>query len=113
MKSRALDPNFRDGAATRMLGTLWVLAPADLLEAGDSEEGLALLEGLVAQHPDVPDNHLRLAEALVALDDDEAAHLPLCRAGAGRARLRRDHQALLDRLVSEVGPLSCAPSGAP
>ena len=46
-RSRELDPNFRDGAATRLLGTLYVIAPAAVLEHGDSEQGLELLEGLV------------------------------------------------------------------
>jgi hypothetical protein len=40
-RSRELDPDFRDGAATRLLGTLYVVAPATLLRHGDSEVGLA------------------------------------------------------------------------
>ena len=38
-RSRELDPGFRDSAATRLLGTLYVIAPASLLKHGDSEAG--------------------------------------------------------------------------
>ncbi len=65
------DPEFEDMAATRMLGTLLALA-GQHLDGGDSEEGLELLESVVAAHPDDPRNHLRLAEAFVALGDPEA-----------------------------------------
>src|SRR4029077_12651554 len=60
-RSRELDPTFRDGAATRLLGTLYVIAPGTLLRHGDSETGLDLLEGLAATYPDALENHLRLA----------------------------------------------------
>jgi hypothetical protein len=107
VKSRELDPSFRDGAATRMLGTLYVLAPADMLKHGDSEDGLAMLEGLVKAKPDSPVNQLRLAEAYIALSDKEPARAPLCTCQALRSTLRHDDQALLDRLVAEVKPLIC------
>lgn len=106
-RSRELDPNFRDGAATRMLGTLYVMAPAHLLKHGDSELGLELLEQLTEQHPDVVENHLRLAEAYVVLHDPEPARPHLCEASAARARLRSDDLHLLDRLLIEVGKLDC------
>lgn len=107
LESKKLDPSFRDAAASRMLGSLWVLAPAELLEAGDSEEGVALLEALAKARPDLAENHLRLAEALVALHDEDAAHEPLCRALAKKRELRRDDQRLLDRLVQELGARPC------
>lgn len=107
LKSRDLDPAFRDGAATRMLGTLYVVAPADMLKHGDSEDGLAMLEGLVKAKPDVAVNQLRLAEAYIALGDREPAHAPLCKSKAMRAKLRRDDQVLLDKLVLQVSPLKC------
>lgn len=111
-RSRELDPTFRGGAATRLLGTLYVLAPASILAHGDSEEGLSLLEGLVKQHPEVPENHLRLAEALVALGDPAPAAPHLCFCLGVRASLRLDDQKLLDRLVkdAEMGP---CPGAAP
>lgn len=112
-KSRALDPAFRDGAATRMLGTLYVLAPADMLKHGDSEDGLSMLEGLAKSKPDVLVNQLRLAEAYVALGDKEPAHEPLCTIQPKRATLRRDDQKLFDKLAAELKPLHCAPGAAP
>jgi len=106
-RSRELDPEFRGGAATRLLGTLYVIAPAALIKHGDSEEGLDLLEGLTREHPDVLENHLRLAEAYIALGDPAPATPHLCTCLDGRARLRQDDQQLLDRLVAGVGALKC------
>jgi hypothetical protein len=106
-RSRELDPAFRDGAATRLLGTLYIIAPAIYLKQGDSELGLELLEGLVEQRPDVPENHLRLAEAYIALRDPDPAGPHLCRALASREALRPDERVLLDRLVESTGPLDC------
>lgn len=108
-RSRALDPHFRGGAATRLLGTLYVIAPATLLDHGDSETGLELLEHLTAQHPDVPENHLRLAEAYVTLHDPDPARPHLCFCLAHAAALRPDDQALLQGLIEEAGPLTCGP----
>ena len=45
-KSIQLDAAFRDGAATRMLATLYVLAPGSMVDHGDSEIGLEMLEAL-------------------------------------------------------------------
>jgi tetratricopeptide (TPR) repeat protein len=111
MRSRELDPDFRDGAATRLLGTLYVIAPATYLEHGDSERGLELLEGLVEARPDIPENHLRVAEAYIALRDPDPALPHLCRALEARAALRWDDQALLDRLVGSVGGVNCGSVG--
>lgn len=112
-RSREMDANFRDGAATRMLGTLYVLAPAALLEHGDSEKGLDLLEALTKKRPDVVENHLRLAEAYIALGDPKPGVPHLCIAVKGRDKLRRDERALLDKLVKDIeGGLAC-PNDAP
>lgn len=101
-RSRELDPGFRDYASTRMLGTLYVLAPASLLKHGDSESGLEMLESLAEDHPEVPENHLRLAEAYVALGDNPGARPHLCKALAARTRLRRDDQQLLNQLFAQL-----------
>jgi tetratricopeptide (TPR) repeat protein len=104
------DPSFADMAATRMLGTLLALA-GQHLDGGDSEDGLELLESVVEAHPELALNHLRLAEALVALGDGEAGIGSLCVAMAGRASLKREEQRLLDDLVRELGgveALGCA-----
>jgi hypothetical protein len=101
-RSRDLDPAFRDHASTRMLGTLYVLAPAALLKHGDSETGLEMLEALAREHPDVPENHLRLAEAYVSLGDTDSARPEVCRSLTMRNRLRRDDQALLNQLFAQL-----------
>jgi hypothetical protein len=110
MRSRELDPNFRDGAATRLLGTLWVLAPAPLLSHGDSERGLELLEGLVQKYPRSAPDHLRLAEAYIALHDPEPAAPHLCFCLANEAALRPDEQQLLHQLLVLAGTPHCPPS---
>jgi hypothetical protein len=106
-RSRELDPHFRDGAATRLLGTLYVVAPAMLLEHGSSEDGIELLEALVEERPDVIENHLRLAEAYISLGDPVPACPHLRRCLAQRTALRPDEQRLLDQLVDAAGPLPC------
>ena len=107
-RSRELDPDFRGGAATCLLGTLYVMAPAGLLEHGDSEVGVELLEGLVRTYPDVLENHLRLAEAYIALHDPGPAGPHLCRCLAHEEALRPDEQGLLHQLVIDAGSPPCA-----
>jgi hypothetical protein len=112
--SRKLDPNFRDGAATRALGTLYVMAPSGWLEHGDSEQGLELLEGLVKAHPHTLENQLRLAEAYISLGDPAPAATYLCRCLARKGDLRRDDQLLLDHLYADAGSPRCpTPAAAP
>lgn len=114
LRSRELDPDFRDGAATRLLGTLYVIAPATFLKHGDSEEGLDMLEDLTEQHPNVPENQLRLSEAYIALGDVEPATQHLCASIAQRNALRRDDQKLLDHLLATVGTPDCSsPASSP
>jgi hypothetical protein len=110
--SKKLNPNFRNGAAARLLGTLYVMAPSGWLEHGDSEEGLSLLEGLVKAHPEQLENHLRLAEAYIALGDAASGKPYLCRVLARRSELRRDDQLLLDHLFSDAGHPTC-PNASP
>jgi hypothetical protein len=108
-RSRELDPDFRGGAATRLLGTLYVLAPASALEHGDSETGIELLEALVEKWPEVPENHLRLAEAYVALGDPASARPHLCRWVGERPQLAAHEQHLLDQLLREPSARTCPP----
>ncbi len=112
-RSRELNPNFRTGAATRMLGTLYVIAPPALLHHGDSETGLELLEGLVQAHPEVIENHLRVGEAYIALGDHEPATKYLCKCQAEQARMRRDDRMLLAQLMKDAGNPKCPPPGSP
>lgn len=109
-KSIDRDPQFRDRAAARMLGSLWVMAPPRLLEHGDSEEGLTLLESLAEEQPDEPLNHLRVAEAYVFLGDPEPAIPHLCQLQSHRDGMRPDFVTLLDRLLEDAadeGPIEC------
>jgi hypothetical protein len=106
-RSAELDPNLRHGAAQRVLGTLYVMAPAALLEHGDSEAGLELLEGVVRRFPDHAPNHLRLAEGYVALGDKEPAKPHLCYCVAHRAALRIDEQKQLDELMGQAQVSRC------
>jgi hypothetical protein len=97
------DPEFRDGEAKRMLGTLYVKAPARLVEHGDAEDGLTMLEDLAAERPEEPRNRLRVAEAYIHLGDADPAGEHLCAALRKKAEFRRDEQKLLDSLVEEAG----------
>jgi len=106
-RSRDLDLEFRHGAATRVLGTLYVMAPTSLLARGDSEVGLELLDGLVDAHPEAPENHVRLAEAYLALGDPAPAYPHLCYCMERRDALRRDDQRLLARLMADAGTPPC------
>jgi hypothetical protein len=103
------DAEFRDGEVKRMLGTLYVKAPARLVEHGDAEDGLTLLEDLVAADPDEPRNHLRVAEAYIHLGDAEPAGVHLCTALVKRSEFRLDEQKLLDALVEEAGGRGALP----
>ncbi len=102
-KSIERDPEFRDRAATQLLGSLYVMAPGRLVEHGDSETGLEMLEALVEAKPDKPEYRFRLAQAYAHLGDDDAAKPHLCSSIAGRDRLRKDEQRLLDELVEHAG----------
>jgi hypothetical protein len=115
-KSIERDASFQGMAATRMLGTLHVLAGRHF-KGGDSELGLELLEQVLAEqadHGDAAINHLRVAEAYVALGDPEPAFERLCVSLANRAQLSAEEQRLLDALVADVGGaevLGCPASG--
>jgi hypothetical protein len=109
-RSRDLDRDFRGGAATRLLGTLYVMAPARLLEHGNSEVGLQLLEGLVETHPDVLENHLRLAEAYIALGDPVPLALTSADVLPTRPPSATDDQKLLQELIDNAGLPACAPA---
>lgn len=101
--SIALDPKLRDGAARGLLGALYVHAPAGTLRGGNSEQGLAMLKSLVQEFPDSRSAHLRLADAYVALGDDEGAYTSLCRLQPAQPELRPSERALFDELVEVTG----------
>lgn len=97
------DPEFRDRAATQLLGSLYVMAPGRLVEHGDSETGVEMLEDLVLAKPDNPEYRFRLAQAYAHLGDDDSAKPHLCAAVSARGRLRKDEQRVLDELVERAG----------
>jgi hypothetical protein len=99
--------DFRNGAAQRMLGTLYVLAPAMMLRHGDSEQGLEMLQQLTEKWPTDVENHLRLAEAYIALGDEKPVSSYLCFCVAHKTELRRDDQKLLEKLIEDVDLGSC------
>ncbi|MCA9517565.1 MAG: tetratricopeptide repeat protein, partial [Myxococcales bacterium] len=94
--SRSFDDAFREGAAQRMLGTLYVYAPAYMVQHGDSETGIELLEELAERYPGNAENRLHLAEAYAELGDPDPARPHLCFADAHRGALRTDDVKLLD-----------------
>jgi hypothetical protein len=106
-RSRQLDPNFRDGAATQVLGMLYVMAPGPLLAHGNSERGIALLEELVRRHPGVLEHRLRLGEAYLALGDVESAEPHVCHCLPRRRSLKSEDRRRLDRLAADNPELKC------
>jgi len=72
-----------------------------LLEHGDSETGLELLQAVVQRFPDHVPNRLRLAEGYLALGDPGPARPQLCYCVAHRASLRPDEQKLLHELSEQ------------
>jgi hypothetical protein len=112
--SRKLDPNFREGAATRMLATLYTKAPPALLPEGrDSETGLDWLDQLIKAHPKTLENHLRKAEALVFQGDAANAVADICLCLARKGELRRDDQLLLEHIYADAGNPRCPAVTAP
>jgi hypothetical protein len=101
--SLAIDPKYREGAARRMLGTLYVLAPARFLDNGDSEKGLELLQRQVKEYPRDPVNHLRVAEAFISLNDPTPSVKHLCYARDHARGLRISERRLLAALIEQIG----------
>jgi tetratricopeptide (TPR) repeat protein len=60
----ALSPDLDEGGPMRLLGTLYLKAPAWPNGIGDRDKALELLEKAVKQHPAHPLNHLFYAQAL-------------------------------------------------
>ena len=67
----ALNPGIDDGGPLRILGMLYLKAPAWPNGIGDRDKSLELLEKAVKEHPGHPLNHLFYAQAL--WDEDEEA----------------------------------------
>lgn len=67
-KAVALNPSIDDGGPLRVLGALYLKAPAWPNGIGDHDKALELLSRAVKEHPGHPLNHLFYAQAL--WDDD-------------------------------------------
>jgi tetratricopeptide (TPR) repeat protein len=85
----ALSPDIDDGGPLRVLGSLYLKAPAWPSGIGDLDKALELLGKAVKEHPGHPLNHLFYAQALCA-EGDEAS---LSQA--------RDEYSLGEKLLSE------------
>ena len=68
----ALSPDIDDGGPLRLLGALYLKAPAWPNGIGDRDKALELLEKAVKEHPRHPLNHLFYAQALWE-EGDEAS----------------------------------------
>ena len=71
----ALSPDIDDGGPLRLLGALYLKAPAWPSGIGDRDKALELLEKAVKEHPEHPLNHLFYAQALWD-EGDEATLSP-------------------------------------
>ena len=66
----ALSPDIDSGGPLRLLGALYLKAPAWPNGIGDLDKALELLEKAVRKHPNHPLNHLFYAQALWSEDED-------------------------------------------
>jgi len=112
-KAREKEPDFREGAATQLLGSLYVAAPSRLLKHGDSETGIELLEKEVEAHPGRTIAQLRLASGYITLGDQDSAKEPLCAAKGAEDRLGAADRRLLAKLVEEAGGAEALACPAP
>ncbi len=73
----ALDPHFEEGGGYRVLGKLYLEAPAFNLGTNqiqrDLEKSRHYLQQAIQVAPDYPENHLFLAETLLELEERESA----------------------------------------
>lgn len=110
-RAAALDPSVDDGGPARVLGMLYIQAPAWPQGVGDPDRGLGLLRWAAKHYPSHPLNHLFLAQALWEVEGEEAMDqiaLSLCRAGRlarsqNWGRAGEEWQAQVRSLQAEVG----------
>jgi tetratricopeptide (TPR) repeat protein len=77
-RAMALSPDIDDGGPLRILGALYLKAPAWPNGIGDLDKALELLEKVVKEHPGHPINHLFYAQAL--WNEEDEALLPQIKA---------------------------------
>ena len=82
LKTAGTKPELDQGGPLRVLGLLYVKAPAWPIGPGDLDVGLDLLKQAATQYPEHPLNHLFYAYALIAAGDTPTARSELDRARA-------------------------------
>ncbi|HJX64908.1 MAG TPA: tetratricopeptide repeat protein [Polyangia bacterium] len=82
LKTSSAQPEIDQGGPLRVLGLLYVRAPAWPVGPGDLDAGLDLLKQAAAKYPEHPLNHLFYAQALIEADDHAAARRELDQARA-------------------------------
>ena len=80
LAARRIDPTIAHAGPDRLLGGIYLRAPAWPTSVGDLDEALAHLRAAVAAAPAWPENHLLLAEALADDDQPEEARRVFARA---------------------------------
>ncbi len=102
----AADPNFRDGAARRLMGLLMVKAPGWPAGPGDPDSGVKMLEEVTHQFPRVAEGYLLLAEAYLdeSRVNEAATILALSKPLLGNnPRTRKLHEEVAERLRTNRG----------
>ncbi len=69
LRARELNPPLDGGGPDRMLGELYLQAPGPPVSVGDPERALEHFRSAVDLAPEIPDNRLGLAEALLGLGE--------------------------------------------
>jgi hypothetical protein len=82
LKTAGTKPEIDQGGPLRVLGLLYVRAPAWPVGPGDLDAGLDLLKQAAVQYPEHPLNHLFFAQALSEADDPVGARRELSQARA-------------------------------
>lgn len=73
IKARELAPQEDQGGPLRVLGMLYLMAPPWPQGLGDGDKALELLVEAVRKYPQHPLNHLFYAQALLQLEEEDAA----------------------------------------
>lgn len=84
----ALNPDLDGGGPLRLLGTLYLRAPAWPSGIGDGDKALELLKQAVERHPGHPLNRLFLAEALWEVEGDDGLEQAKAELAKGMKLLR-------------------------
>ena len=106
-----LSPDIDDGGPLRILGALYLKAPAWPNGIGDPDKALELLKKAVEQHPDHPLNHLFYAQAIWEENDEAALQLVKAEFALGKKLLeegnwgysRKPWQKEFDEFQQEFG----------